>query len=445
MGRTWRTREHSRDRKRDDGDPVEHRTWTDDDEWGIAISNAQDGHQDNEFLVSIGLGTPAQPIKMVLDSGSSGGWSYSTHCCYSSNHSYFDPTKSSTYSNRTLVNGTAVRSTTDPGTEFDYSYGSGSDAIGYLGFDTMTIGSQLVLPNMTIGLTTNITGSSRISRQMEGIVGLMPSSILAYTGGYNVPFEQAQETKKLQNPYITATLVKANRTTGEGGGGRYVWGDVDRQLLAGELSWQSVVSTTYWGLVFDSLSLGNGSDAINITDPTDTQRRLIVDTGSALISLSSEAADSFNNRISGSVKRDTTRYTSPWVIPCSTGLPEYEATLPSANKTQPFYITLGGDTFGVPIEDFVFWPLSPLPTTTAASSFLKTMSSTNSSSTTSEDDAASEMCLSAFQPASAGFTVLGDTFIKNAVVVFDEGSTPSSSSALSRRVGFGRRLDVTGV
>jgi len=318
--------------------------------------------------------------------------------------------------------------------------------MGYLGFDTMTFGTNLSLPNITIGVATEITGSSRIARQMEGIVGLMPSAVLAtkYPGGYSVPFEQAQEDGELRNPYITATLIKANRTTGKGGGGRYAWGEIDDELLSGEVSWQTVVSATYWGLLFDSLFLGNGTDAVNVTDPTDVDRRLIIDTGSALVSLSEEAADNVNGRIYGSQKRDAEVYSSPWLIPCSTGLSEYEETLPDANKTQPFYITFGNETFGIPIDDFVFWPLEPLPTTATATSFLKTTGSTNSTTAASPahsftKSVTTQMCLSAFQPTSAGFTVLGDTFIKNHVVVFDQGDVPSD---LKRRVGFGKRSDL---
>ena len=408
----WRSTEHSSVRATDKRSIISDvLNWKDDDGWGIAIAQLENYHQDNEWLAEFGIGTPPQDLKIVLDTGSAGGWVYSPACCYASNHSSFDPSHSSTYSNRTVVNGTAVRGD-GPGTPWNSTYGgAGNGVAGYLGYDSFEFANDAIkVQNATTALVTHITGdpNSRIGRKMEGLIGLMPARVIDSDipgGNWTSPIEQALRQHRLKNPYLAATFVKARRRTGRGGGGRYTFGGVDHAALRGDLTWINATSSTYWGLSFDNLTYGQD---VSIKDPSDTYHRAIVDTGTALILLSPNATDQVNSQISGSHKRTDSK-TNPWLIPCKTGLPEYEARLPQANRTQPFYISLGGRQFGIPIEDFPFWPLEPV--------------------TVSNGTNKTDMCLSAFQPSTAAFTVIGDVFFKNHAVVFDFGKRKETISA----------------
>lgn len=367
---------------------------------------------------------------MVIDSGSPDVWTYSAQCCYASNHSHFDPSQSSTFSNRTVVDGKQVRAPEgQAGTPWNITYGSGSTTLGYLGIETVSfVDGSLLVNNVTTALATAITGTNRASRKLDGILGIQPSSVQLsyYPGGVNSPFEQAVRSGKLHKPYLTATFVKANRQTGRGGGGRYTFGSLDQTATKGELTWINTSSANFWGLWYDSIRVGSK----HISTSSQPYRRIIVDTGSALNLFNPTIADAINGQIHGSVKRNSSgavsvaSTSSPWLVPCDTGLSQYESRLSKDDRNQPWYVKLGGRDFGVPVQDFVFWPLQPVP-----------KKSYNATSET-------EMCLSAFQPTSATFAVLGDVFLKNHVVTFDTGVPGPNYSFTDRRIGFGDRVDV---
>ncbi|PWN25651.1 acid protease, partial [Jaminaea rosea] len=380
-----------------------------DDSWGVSVARAQNDHQDNEWLVTASYGTPAQQMQVVLDSGSADGYVYSPACCYASNHSAFDPARSSSFNNRTLdgKTGRQVRAPAGtPGTEWNVTYGSGRGIQGYLGLDTVSFGSNLRIENMTFALATGATGGSS-SGKMEGLIGFAPSRSLDpyYPGGWNDPLEEGVREGKLTKPYLTATLVEAERRTGLGGGGRYTFGSLDSAAARTEPTWLNATSSNYWGISYDSIRIGS----TDVDDPADKYHRMIVDTGTALVLFSETITDKINAQIANSVKlqdeggeEGAGSTSNPWLVPCRTGLPEYEARLSADKRNKPFSITLGGQEFTVPVSRFVFWPLEPRPTMNATVPF-------------------EDMCLSAFQPTSAPFAVLGDVFIRGHVVTFDTG------------------------
>ncbi|PWN22116.1 acid protease [Microstroma glucosiphilum] len=416
---------------------------------GSHALRAEDGERDNEWLVEIGYGTPAQKLKVVLDSGSAGGWLYSPSCCYPRDHDYFDPQRSLTFANRTLdEEGKARRATSAvAGTPWNASYGSAkAETFGYVGYDTLQLSSTLQVADVNLALATSLTGPSREKRKMEGLVGLLPSRVVRrdFPGGWNTPFEKAIDDDLLGKPYLSIALQKADRRTGEGGGGSYLFGAVDSKAQRGPLVWMDVQSQTFWGVVFDGLSMGHGEDEYhNVSDPADERRRVVLDTGTALILLSAPAADAVNSRIHGSFKRSATAsddelvalnstrrdiggesvvpVANPWLVPCRTGLEEYDLELPPEDRTQPFYISLGRTRFGIPPQDFVFWPNQPYPTSLTGGR--------------------KDLCLSAFQPTSAGYSVLGGVFFKNALVVLDNAGG-SEQGGSGRKVGVAKRADV---
>jgi hypothetical protein len=390
---------------------------------------------------------------VVLDSGSAGGWLYSPFCCYSSNHDYFDPRRSSTFANRTLDDEGRARKASSklpggtPGTPWNASYGSAkAETYGHVVYDTLQLSPTLQVTDVNLALATSLTGGSREKRRMEGLIGLLPSHVVGrdFPGGWNTPFEKAIDDNLLSQPYLSIALQKADRRTGEGGGGSYLFGAVDGKVQRGPLVWMDVQSQTFWGVVFDGLSMGKGEEGYhNVTDPADERRRVVLDTGTALILLSAPAAEAVNRRIYGSLKRSATtssdgpvtmnstsragggestpQIANPWLVPCRTGLEEYESQLPPEERTQPFYIELGGTRFGIPPQDFVFWPDQPYPTSLTGGR--------------------NDLCLSAFQPTSADYSVLGGVFFKNALVVLDNAGG-SEKDGNGRRVGVATRADV---
>ncbi|KDN52503.1 acid protease [Tilletiaria anomala UBC 951] len=376
--------------------------------WGVYTAQTSNTENDNEWLVEVGFGTPPQHLKVVFDTGSPDTWTYSPDCCYLSNHDYFNPSSSSTYTNRTVDDEGNVEKAEAgaPGEAWKISYGGGSTTQGYIGMDTFTFSDgALQVPSLPLALATQITGTSRASRAMEGLVGLSNGAASPAAGGWTTPLEALARDGKLQHPYLTASLVKGDRRTGQGGGGSYILGDLDTVYQDGPVIWSDVTSSIYWGTSYDDMRIG-GQSII----PSNQTRAMIMDTGSALINLPPAAARRANDRIQGSTYSDTLGY---WLVPCDTGLPEYESTL--STKNQEFILEVNSHPFAVPTEDFVFYPNLSVPAKSAGG----------------QDG----MCISAFQQGPEQFSIVGLTFIKNHAVTFDIGNG-------QRRVGIANRTDT---
>ncbi|PWZ03755.1 acid protease [Testicularia cyperi] len=387
-----------------------------DESMGIVINKAKDNSADNEWLVNVGFGTKPQTLKMVFDSGSSDTWVYSPTCCYSENHAFFDPTKSSTYRNRTLVDGKAQPA--EKGTEgqaWSYAYGSNSNVAGYLGYDTFTFGNpRLPVTNLSLGLLTSATGN-RGSRGMEGLMGLSAGNGSPTKGGWTTPFEAMSSRGLIDETYLTATLTKANRNTGKGGGGRYTFGEVDDWKLDGDITWTRALSPYLWAGYFDQMTMGD--ELLSIAPGTnDRPIRFMIDTGSAVMFLPPPIVAQINSQIYGNYKTNSTDVALPYLIPCDTGLKKFEKTA----KNPTFNLQIGGTNFTIPKEDYVFYANEPVPAASAGGR--------------------KNMCYSAFQTGPAQISIIGLSFIKNHVVVFDQGGKNLTVSA--RRIGLGQRTDV---
>lgn len=379
---------------------------------GIVINKATDNSADNEWLVDVGFGTQPQTLKMVFDSGSPDTWVYSPACCYANNHTFFDPAKSSTYHNRTLLNAAAQA----PGQPWSSTYGSGSRVSGYVGLDTFTFGQQnLKVDHLPLALATDLTGS-RASRGMQGLLGFSSGSGSGTQGGWTTPFEAMSSRGLINETYLTATLRKANRNTGNGGGGRYTFGEVDDDHLEGDITWTPVLSPFLWAGRFDKMTMGNttlASDPKSELFPT----RFMIDTGSAVLYLPPPIVKQINSQIDGSIIANASSGLAfPYLVPCDTGLKRHENEF----NNPTFALQIGGTPFTMPKEDYVFYANQPVPA--AAAGGVK------------------NMCYSAFQAGPPQISIIGLSFIKNHVVVFDQGGCNLTWTA--RRIGLGQRSDV---
>ncbi|KAL9934534.1 hypothetical protein V8E36_006309 [Tilletia maclaganii] len=392
-----------------------------DGKFGIAVASTSNEEADNEWLTTLGVGTPPQNLQVVLDTGSPDTWVYSPSCCYQNDRNYFKPSRSLTYSNRTVVAGQAVRARPGkPGQKWSVTYGNGySTANGYVGIDNLTLGDSNNLRNpplqaaeLPIALITSMTGSSRAGRAMEGLVGLTPSITSDTDGGWTSPMERLISTGKLAQPYLSATLGRADRATGKNGGGRYLFGAVDNSAIRdGEsVAWVNTTSTYYWGTNYDSMRMGS----TNIVPPN-TVQRIIIDTGSALLNLPSAITQNANNLIKGSYYDGNS---GVWLVPCKVGDADYEASLADADKTLSYWLGIAGSSFGVSPLDMVFSPNTPLVPANATSS--------------------TDYCYSAFQVGPNAVSIVGGSFLKNHMVTFDFGPPPFTA----RRIGFANRTDA---
>ena len=149
----------------------------------------------NEYIGTIGVGTPPQDVTVVFDTGSSDVWVPSVKCssCPTSDShtTLFDPSASSTY---TPIKKTALWGASDQ-KSFYLHYGSGSVS-GLICEESLTL-NQISLGGVRIGETT-YEDSTMASFDMDGIFGLAFEGIAAVTKPS--PLHLMEE----QHPWLTA-------------------------------------------------------------------------------------------------------------------------------------------------------------------------------------------------------------------------------------------------
>ncbi|KAI7971667.1 hypothetical protein EIK77_002668 [Talaromyces pinophilus] len=128
---------------------------------------ADDVQNDTMYLAQVGIGTPAQTLKLDFDSGSADLWVWSTELPSStqssgSGHTIFDPSRSSSWNSPS-------------GQTWQISYGDGSSASGDVGTDTLDLGG-IKVKNQAIELAKNLSTQFQQS-EGDGLLGLAWGSI----------------------------------------------------------------------------------------------------------------------------------------------------------------------------------------------------------------------------------------------------------------------------
>ncbi|KAL6656229.1 hypothetical protein ACP70R_007055 [Stipagrostis hirtigluma subsp. patula] len=128
------------------------------------------------YIVSVGLGTPARDYAVVFDTGSDLSWVQCKPCtdCYDQKDPLFDPAQSSTYS--AVPCGApeckALDSqgcSSDGKCRYEVVYGDQSQTDGNLARDTLTLAPSNALPGFVFGCGDDNTG---LFGQADGLVGL---------------------------------------------------------------------------------------------------------------------------------------------------------------------------------------------------------------------------------------------------------------------------------
>ncbi|XP_051188342.1 aspartyl protease family protein At5g10770-like [Lolium perenne] len=129
------------------------------------------------YVVSVGLGTPARDMTVVFDTGSDLSWVQCTPCsdCYEQKDPLFDPARSKTYSAvpcaapecQGLDSHSCSR---DKKCRYEVVYGDQSQTDGDLARDTLTLGTPSnTLPGFVFGCGDKDTG---LFGKTDGLVGL---------------------------------------------------------------------------------------------------------------------------------------------------------------------------------------------------------------------------------------------------------------------------------
>lgn len=243
----------------------------------------QDGKDYSYFAVAQ-IGSEKQEMWMLLDTGGSNTWIFSSQCTDEpcQQHRTFTESKSDT------LNMSSV--------SWNVGYGTGT-VNGVLGDDTLSIAGLEV--TMALGLAKEASDDF-MSYPMDGILGLSRSN----DTGYDSPtfMDVVEKAGLLQSNIIGFSLSR-----GDDGGkdGSITFGGVDEDKLSGNVTYTDTVSSSNrWSIPVDDVTVDG--TACNFTD-----RSAIIDTGTSYAMMTPDDAKTLHDMIPGSSKSG-----SKYLVPC---------------------------------------------------------------------------------------------------------------------------------
>ncbi|KAF8141308.1 acid protease [Boletus edulis] len=231
-------------------------------------SSIMDSNTGVNYVVQVGIGSPATNYTLLLDTGSGNTW-------VGAGKPYV-PTKTS-------------RNT---GEAVSVSYGSGSFS-GEEWIDTITLSPSLVIRQQSIGVTSQASG---IAHGLDGILGLGPINLTMGTvnGMNTVPtvsdnlHSQGTISKEVLGVYF---IPESSSTTKSG---ELMFGGYDHSTIVGPVFYVPLTKTQlasdYWGIE-QSISYGD-----DIIQPSTAG---IIDTGTTLILIATNAFQEYKNMTGG--------------------------------------------------------------------------------------------------------------------------------------------------
>lgn len=263
---------------------------------------AEDVQNDTEYLAQVGIGTPAQTLKLDFDSGSADLWVWSTELSCSiqssgSSHTIFNSAKSSTWK-------------TASGETWQISYGDGSSASGNVGTDVLDLGG-LKIQNQSIELAEDLSSEFQQS-EGDGLLGLAWDSInTVQPSAVKTPMDNliSQNLIPSDAQLFTAHLGESAL---QNDNSFYTFGYIDQDVVSstgGQITYADVDNSQgFW--TFSSTSATVNGKTINRSGNT-----AIADTGTTLALVDDDTVKAIYDAIPGS-KYDSTQ--QGYVFPSST-------------------------------------------------------------------------------------------------------------------------------
>lgn len=278
-------------------------------------------YMDAQYYGVIGLGTPAQEFKVVFDTGSSNLWVPSVKCnstvCYT--HNMYNGAKSSTYK--------------ADGRSLEVQYGSGS-MNGYLSVDDLSL-AGVTVKSQTFGEATSLSSDGFATAQFDGLLGMGFQTISV--DNVATPFQNMLDQKIVSEPVFSFYL---NRDQYKSAGGEIIFGGIDKNYIAGNITYTPVTHQAYWQFEMDGVMMEDGD---NMTSDSNTVKvcenscQAIADTGTSLIAGPTNDILKLNAKIG------------------ATPLPSGQYMLPDCNlsKLPDLTFIIGGKNFSLTPEQYV--------------------------------------------------------------------------------------------
>lgn len=314
------------------------------------------------YLIALSVGTPGQPIKVAIDTGSDELWvnpdctsntltqSQSQEC---RQNGQYRPSGSSSARRLSGTN--------------NIPYGKGEVDIQYYT-------DNIHLPNSDINLTNVQFGVATQSEDLnEGILGL------AYGNGKNQGYNNFVDALFVQNVTASRAFSIALGSVDANNGGVIIFGGVDTKKFTGKLGTIPILGPQnrervyrYWANLNSVEMTKNGAGGASLSS---TAIPVVVDSGSSLSYLPTSVVSRMSQELGG-------RYDSRnelYLVPCSQRV-----------NTSSFDFNFGGTKISVPWWEFI-WNVD------------------------------GQNCVLGAMPVDSGSTaLLGDTFMRAAYVVFDQ-------------------------
>jgi len=252
------------------------------------------------YIASVGVGSPATQYNLIVDTGSSNTWVGATKA-------YVKTSTSTATNGRVAV-----------------QYGSGSFS-GNEFTDQVTLASGLVIKKQSIGVATTSTGFDGV----DGILGIGPVDLTEGT------VSNANTVPTVTDNLFSQGTISANEigisfeptTSSAVTNGELTFGGTDSSKFTGSVTFTSLTGTSpaneFWG-INQSINFG-GTNILSSTAG-------IVDTGTTLILIATNAFDAYQRATGG-------------VLDNNTGLLKFTSAQFSALKNLNFVI--GGTTFAL--------------------------------------------------------------------------------------------------
>jgi saccharopepsin len=271
---------------------------------GVPLTNFANA----QYFAEIGLGTPAQTFKVILDTGSSNLWVPSKSCssiaCFL--HTKYDSSQSSTYKKN--------------GSDFEIRYGSGSMK-GFVSNDALTIG-DITVKHQDFAEATEEPGLAFAFGRFDGILGLGYDTISV--NKIVPPFYNMVD--QLDKPLFAFSLGDGSSDDG----GEFSLGATNPDKYTGKITQIPVRRKGYWEVNLDSFSFGDETLELEDTGAA-------IDTGTSLIACPSDVAELLNKEI-GAKKSWNGQYT----IDCA-----------AVDSLPDVTFTFSGHKFTLPPTDYI--------------------------------------------------------------------------------------------
>ncbi|GJJ70251.1 hypothetical protein EMPS_02600 [Entomortierella parvispora] len=359
---------------------------------------------DREYYGTVMIGEPPQAFKIDFDTGSSQFVISAKDCEECSGATHYDPKMSTTFqatkaskplhpSSSSSLTAPHDKSSSslygDNPQPWHITYGDQSFAEGYLGRDRITL-DGIQVQHQQLALVTN--ESTGFDDTIDGIMGLAFGALSTSIASTKTVFENMMAQKLVRQGVFSFYLGKSSLN----GGGEVIFGgmDLDRVEPGHTLTFTPVTKPKYWQINIGNIFVngqvvrpgGGGNDDEDGGEGRGGGHKKgkanlagIMDTGTTLLVVPTKWAKAIHRKIRGSQELG-----SSWTVPCNLAI--------KATKGNKVEIEIEGKRFGIPFEDLVREETGEQP----------------------------GRCYSGIQTSSASFMIIGDVFIKNNYIVFDQ-------------------------